>query len=1524
MKSLLTEAILQIVAEKQNNGFGISIVNLPDIDFDLFLSKLRSTEKTEIFYLGYDEEQNESLRTQAAPYANVSVFFSVEEAERSRNLGQEDIFRIHFIKNTEMEKISSLRWYNEIDMAAVYKKSCRLAQERLTRSNATINELLAALARKDIRTILNFDRVLDYLEALLAAPEAELPHAVSDELYRLGLLSDASFGVGSSTRDQLRDRIKRNHALVLRISSLEQKERQNIANYSSRNPDNTVVRLILDYYRRPSLELLKQMELSEVESCMKAAAATGRPSRPARRAGSNPTVSTAQMIFDGNEKQVDQFLSKATEIIDNRPDSNKSEIKTIEIDDVRIDIPVQVTTERLAEMLKDDTQWGGVIYADVASPKEAVDNAEKYDFEQFDGSFIEQAKEYLRRAASFPEAAVAANAVLNAISAFEETRKLLYPFRKRLQDMPMLQVVSQSSTFSAYLCAYEQLLSVLKEHFKDLYDLDSVGAKDVVSTLLSLDMVYVVGKTNSHAIPTPLNPLYLWKYTKLAEEMLGSRGVPEGGDCYLSEKDKEFIIRKAEDIPDPLALVMLPKNEVSRTECLPYAGRIGAIPVYSTKPQISDSGLGLDAVRQSITRYMCLYPHSSMMLRVSFVNPPSVEDVVRMLKRLDSDREFASFGDVGIDLTIYRTKETSPDWIELEDKSLNEGMLGKIRGKTQRRFSLAIKNKCLSYSEILKAIKQDQHIVVIFDPNEREIDLARNDRSVHLHPLCVPKVYEYNKMRGDVKIRAANEGGIFADYASIIEKLYEQPSTFGHRNVFMNSPLKKETYEALLKKTDWLVILDQNLKSWDVSLQSTGERLFYKSSDFRSIGIYSKNTRKFAIGYQEIIAEAGNYIPTDSGVEGLISATRAINDDGLLSIVSHSTNQIFDQKHGKGSLGLAITAIQYSQERPDAILVGLDTQLAREWLADRDDGRLPDLIGIRLPESDDYPPLIDLIEVKTYQAYSITDEGVISGDAVEQASVLESLILEMFGKSEKITTVSRREILREQVFECLFSNASYGPSKTEHLTKQMNGLFAGEYSVSINRIISHVDFTSSDSAKHDCRDETGKAYQLSIIGSQDIQRIISGQQAEAFPAEREAAAAPAQREAEGRPQEHTAADTDSRPAAHPASGMVDRQITNVPAAAPQAPDIEAQEQEADEELHEKCVRLNVVLKSYGIQALPVDQSLVQQAARFTRFKLELKPGETEANLKKRSEDIARELEAAGEVFIGRINGTRYIGLDVPFSGNNKPLLLLEHLNALDDADGALSILAGQTPDGEFKIIDLAKAPHMLIAGTTGSGKTIFLYSIIVSLLHQYSADDLELLIVDPKQTDFRFFEGLPHLRGGRVLTDAEEAVAALEAINEVDKVERTNLIKSLNSRDIESYNAKCPEKRMKRLVVVIDEYADLVQAAELQGKEVRKTFESNLCMLAQRVRNLGIHLVIATQQPRATIVTSSLKAVLPFRTSFRLPSHTDSQTILDRSGAEDLLGKGDMLMLTDSDLIRMQGFFIPEDELISFIDTRKE
>lgn len=911
-------------------------------------------------------------------------------------------------------------------------------------------------------------------------------------------------------------------------------------------------------------------------------------------------------------------------------------------------------------------------------------------------------------------------------------------------------------------------------------------------------------------------------------------------------------------------------------------------------------------------------------MKIAIVDPPSVELVVAMLKLLNSDREFNISG---IEVSVYRTKEASTDWVEIEDESLNDGLLGKIKGKRSLNFKLRIQNKRLPYQRILTELADEQHLLVIFDPNEVKIETAQNNKRIHIHPLCVPKIYQYNPVDEKVEIRPANEGGIFSEYASIIEKLNEHPSTFSHTSTFFNTPIKRDTYELLLDKADWLIILDQSLKSWDISLRAASEKLFYRENDYRSMGIYSNNSKKFVMGYDYLIKQCGNFIPQTAGVSNIIQAVREINDDGLLSIVSHSSNRIFDDKHGKGSLGLAISAIHYRKKHEDAILVGLDTQLAREWLSDREDGKLPDLVGIRFIAEDE--AIIDLVEVKTYSdslgAFTI-NENTVMGHAIEQVSILEELIREIFGASEKITTVSRKEILREQVFECLFETSMDAPEKHRR-SEMLNALFAGEFKISVNKSISFVDFQNGDSSEqlYDGVDAyTGQRYLLITIGSREIQSVISGiefepvlevdsSDYEVSPETEEDNTVEEQFVADGEKETIRRNDEES-----PASVHFDRRQEKPSSVYDDRTAEQAVDSDALRAIEEKCSRLNKVFRDYGIQAFPLNPDLVQEATRFTRFSVELKSGESKRSIERYKDDIGIQLEANGEILVEHIRGTKYISVDVPFAGSLRSVSLIDNLFRLNETAGQLDVLAGQTPDGTFAVLDLAKAPHLLVAGTTGSGKTIFLYSIIVSLLKKYNEDELQLLIIDPKQTDFVFFEALPNLFGGHVVTDADEALEMIRRINDVDKEERTEQLKASKSRDIDSFNAKSPVQRMKRLVVVIDEYADLIQAAEMQG--IRKDFEKLLVMLAQRVRNLGIHLVIATQRPSAQIVTGALKANIPFRVSFRLPSHTDSQTILDMSGAENLLGKGDMLMVTDSDTKRMQGLFISEDELTAFLE----
>lgn len=1523
-KTLLTKVIIQLVNERAKaQEYGVAIVNIPDFDYVAFAQGLSSERKSALFFIGFPAEKRALIEANLSRSEMLTYDFSVEKAEASRNSGDESIFRILIIKRTEMEKVSSLRWFPEITLEKAYTKSCDFAKRELAGTNAVIEALIQALRSKPIRSILSFERVLEYLELIVSSPADKLPDAIKENYYRLGLCADKSIDSGNPSKDDFVARIKRNHGIVERISNLEQAERQSITNYYAKaTSEKETPRRILSYYKTKNITLLSQMDLSEVEECLKAAKEKkGTLSTPRHGTSIKPTALAAQLIFDDNQDQIPEILTQLERDIDQRSNTKKAERIEVDIDGERTQFKTEPVTERIAEEMSSDVDFGSVICAEVQSPDEAIRDIDKYERIPMKQAVLDPIWDSLKRIA---ELVSEGESISDRLERFLDARNEIFPFSKRLQDAPMLQVLAQFDKFYKYLTAYEGLLTAINDDFPKIWAIAPSNAKEIINTIMSLDYVFVIGETKAHAIPTPLHPMYLWKYVALSKEILSSKGVNELGEAQLSDEDKAFIIRKAEDIPDPLSIALLPATIACRGAAfLPLAGRIGMLPVYSNVPQINQSESGIDTLKQAIIRYLCLYPHAGMMLKLCVIDPPSVEVIVSMLKALNSDKEFNING---IEISIFHTKEVPASWIEIDDDSLNEGMLGKVKGHRSLSFKLTISHHKYSYAKILNEINREQHMLIIFDPNEVKIETAQNNRQIHIHPLCVPKVYKYNPIDEKVEIRPASEGGIFTVYASIIEKLNEHPSTFSHTSTSFYTPLKRETYDALLEKCDWLIILDQSLKSWDISLRAASEKLFYRENDYRSIGIYSGNCGKFVLGYDTLVKRLGNFVPKEEGVKEIIEAVREINDDGLLSIVSHTSNRIFDTNHGKGSLGIALAAIHYKHQHPNAILVGLDTQLAQEWLSDREDRKLPDLIGINLESDTD--ATVDIVEVKTYSdssnAFSLEGD-TITGHAVEQVTALEGLAREMLGKTEKITTISRREILREQVFECLFQ-AELDPASKLQYSNMLNALFAGEYNVTIRRNIAFVDFEnpeSSEKAYMGTDDFVGEDYNLITIGSNEIQAILS---TAPYVCTEENVSTHSPTATENEPVDsRETSEAHSAVATEEAQGEDDDPEIVPEAAPPITPEALVLEDAAAEirraDIREKCARINKVFRDYGINAYPVDPEMIQEAARFTRFSVELKSGETIRTLERFKTDIGIQLEANGEILIDHIRGTKYLSVDVPFSSTGKTISLIKHLSLLDSSNGALDIVAGQKADGKFEIVDISKAPHMLIAGTTGSGKTVFLYSIIVSLLYKHPIEDLEFLIVDPKQTDFVFFEDLPNLYGGHVVVDAEEALEMIQRINDADKEERMQQLRSCRSRDIGSYNEKNPDHRMKRLIIIIDEYADLIQTAEMQGK--RKEFEKFLSMLAQKVRSLGIHLIIATQRPSANIVTGVLKANIPYRISFRLPSHTDSQTILDMSGAENLLGKGDMLLVTDSDTIRMQGLYISEDELDDFLKNKQ-
>ena len=319
---------------------------------------------------------------------------------------------------------------------------------------------------------------------------------------------------------------------------------------------------------------------------------------------------------------------------------------------------------------------------------------------------------------------------------------------------------------------------------------------------------------------------------------------------------------------------------------------------------------------------------------------------------------------------------------------------------------------------------------------------------------------------------------------------------------------------------------------------------------------------------------------------------------------------------------------------------------------------------------------------------------------------------------------------------------------------------------------------------------------------------------------------------------------------------------------------------------------------------------------ITRYEVSPKPGTKVSKIVNLSDDLALSLAARSIRIEAPVPGKSVIGIEVP---NDKPQVvgLREVItsNEFINDPSSLAVGLGKEISGKPLIADLAKMPHLLIAGATGSGKSVCVNTIITSLLYKSSPEGVKLLLIDPKVVELAHYNGIPHLLSP-VVTDPKKASNALNwAVNEMNK--RYQLFAENGVKDIAGYNRKC-ENKMHKIVIIIDELADLMMAC---GNEV----EDYICRLAQMARAAGMHLIIATQRPSVDVITGIIKANIPSRIAFAVSSQTDSRTILDMGGAEKLLGKGDMLYypLGAAKPVRIQGAFISEEESEKVIDEIK-
>ncbi len=356
----------------------------------------------------------------------------------------------------------------------------------------------------------------------------------------------------------------------------------------------------------------------------------------------------------------------------------------------------------------------------------------------------------------------------------------------------------------------------------------------------------------------------------------------------------------------------------------------------------------------------------------------------------------------------------------------------------------------------------------------------------------------------------------------------------------------------------------------------------------------------------------------------------------------------------------------------------------------------------------------------------------------------------------------------------------------------------------------------------------------------------------------------------------------------------------------------------NKELKEIAIKLQKTLESFGVDAKVID---VTRGPTVTRYELQPSVGVKVSKILRLADDLALNLAAKSIRIEAPIPGKSAVGIEVP-NKTTDAVLLREIIESDEfiEAKSKLTFSLGKSIEGKACVGDIAKMPHMLIAGSTGSGKSVCINSIIMSILYKADPSEVKLIMIDPKVVELCVYNGIPHLLIP-VVTDPKKAAGALNwAVQEMEN--RYQLFANRGVRDIKGYNEllknEGEEGVLPQIVIIIDELADLMMVA---SNEV----EDAICRIAQKARAAGMHLIIATQRPSVDVITGIIKANIPSRIAFTVSSQIDSRTILDMAGAEKLLGKGDMLYypVGEAKPIRIQGAFVSDSEIESVIDYIK-
>ena len=1533
------EILLGVLAQRLelcNNG--LLITDIHEVDIGVLCSALVQKVNRKLFIA--------IVGKNTQPQANDSIeyAFTIEKAVEWRSEPEKAGGVLVFVYG-ETSKLHSLAEYDMIttrDMAEFL-----IATKIESESKATNQQIQGFWqAIKSTITDYRYEMLLDFV-ASIPEDEGQID-ALPRNMWRLGLLCDFSILGKMSNNDRL-IRLSKNNEMRIEICQLNSESRtrlnrtlQNFAHSEERAKLDAAYKSIKSYLKYGKIADLMKLDYETVERLLSASKPV-KLKKEKNKSEPRAVEETPKNILKGKEldklindclvngsKEDKNALSDVAELLNAQVEAGKSEsdeggtINTIGGRFEGRELQIEPGTNELIRLFGracNAEAWGGVIQTKERTIKDALLETDN-DFFSFCPEKTDSIVFQFDNRSLF-DCIVAFDEKLNSEEKFKPILDAIITSRKQLAAKLELIAYHPSIAFGAckelrialkcYLEGWQQLLKLYCDKQSDMLKISPDATHGIARALVCLDALYISMEAGEwKAVILPLHPLFLWRFYEIFEKLFQSAG----GVDEISAEDKECLTNALSELPNLVNFIIIDKILTDGQDIpLQYSGSYEMLPTFENKTNRYAGVDGIEQIGELLQRWVAFAPYTKYEIRLAIIDAPDLIDVIKAVKIFLLENNCDK---LVLDAYYTRNQNATGELTHLEYEARDNDVGELIQGG---RLALHVFQKdLLGVENALK--KRPVHIAYFFDQATYSIQYGANTQYHYISPLVITYDYEYDEMtnQGRIYPTSDSEDDLIGRYHKIMRfadlvKLNSVPRPT------LNSKADLSPVNRTIRNNSaiWLAIADRITTNYVPEMAiPIGEKYLGR----RHLSIWANEDSRIISQYESILRNY-NLLPNSERLRAVLKQFGHIASEGLISMPKSGDSGALDARK-KGLLGTIFSAAWYKHRHENALIASLDSHEARQWLYDKSSAsnERADLIGLWYDDAK-CELNIDVLEVKTREGAADEEYAI---EQIERMLAMLQSIFNQTGANTDLFTVSRREVLKYQIItECFRSiHEPVWQKKWSDIFKEAFSEHEKGFTIKISGVIIHIKLNS---VEVEAPPKTAKeGINKVVLSSTAIQRYIFNNEDILLREEQVIDFDDTKISGE----EYSVQDGLIRDNGIVLAVEEDAAIERIAEAeiAQQAiseaqnatiPDGEAFERE----ILELSRAFRKACEAYNIKIKECDEGKAIVGSGVIRFYVLLERGQGLEALRNRLEDIGREMKRSNLIVQTVLNSNEIV-LDVPRLKKDSVLYssIVDKLPNIASPE-QLFFPIGKTPEGEDIIENLSELPHILVGGSTGSGKTVFLFTLLASLIHSHpTKKELQLVLSSAGIEDFIHFEGLPHLINGKIIDSAKETVEIIQTVVNEEFERRAGILSAARVSNIIEYNKKVEKNdRIAPIVIVIDEFADI--ADQFSKKAEREEFYSVVRRIVQIGRKRGIHMVLCTQRPSANLVPTDIKAQLNARIALRVNDANSSRMILEITGAQNLQKHGDLIYKDGEKLIRAQGYYITIDELNTILEKAK-